>query len=315
MKTFDDYSGRNKVISQEIAKAEIQNDHDKQIELKRELYKNKLLMIDILEYQNKKNSISAKGLIYKVDNMPKVIRYATGLSYLDKNLKINQQDYSEQGGIEVGSLVILGGQSGAGKSHIMLEMLSNVSRYAKCVFFNFEMGDRRLATRLRRLLTTDEQLNNFTINSESRDLDELLMEINIMAQEGVKFFAIDSKMKITVKGSEAEYQKISKITKLLSETAVKNDIIVLLINQISEDNLKTKTLAFKGSGDQLYDADIALFLTIEDDDKRKLICKKNRQDERLFNEILPELIKEPITVEYHHEDIKEETEHIEMSVL
>lgn len=289
MKTFEEYSDRNKVISQLIASAELNNDHDKQIELKRELYQNKLLMIDLLEYQNKKNSISAKGLIYKVDNMPKVTRYATGLNYLDNNLKMNIADYSEQGGIEVGSLVILGGQSGAGKSHILLEMLSHVSTYSKCVFFNFEMGDRRLVTRLKRILKSKEQLENFTINSESRDLDELIMEINILSQEGVKFFAVDSKMKITVKGNEAEYQKISKITKSLSEVAVKNDIIVLLINQISEDNLKSKTLAFKGSGDQLYDADIALFLIIEEDGKRNLICKKNRQDERLFSEILPEL--------------------------
>lgn len=290
MKTFEDYSNRNKAISQEIAKAEIMQDHDIQITLKRELYQNKLTMIDLLEYQNKKNSISAKGLIYKVDKMPKITRYSTGLRYLDDNMKFHKDDNS--GGIEVGSLVILGGQSGAGKSHILLDMLSNVSKYAKCVFFNFEMGDRRLVYRLKKLLKTKEQLENFTINSESRDLDELLMEVNILAQEGVKFFAIDSKMKITVKGSEAEHQKISKITKSLSEVAIKNDIIVLLINQISEDNIKTKTLAFKGSGDQLYDADIALFLMIEDDNSRMLICKKNRQDERLFSEKLPMLTKE-----------------------
>ena len=285
MQTFEQLSARNIELGIQISSAEQYNDHEKQIAFKKELYSNKLEMIDLLEFQNKKNNISAKDLLHKVDNLPTVTRYATGLKYLDKNLKLHESD--EDGGIEVGSLVILGGQSGAGKSHIMLEMLSHISTYSKCVFFNFEMGDRRLASRLKKLLKTKEQLENFLVDSESRDLGDLLMEIKILAQEGVKFFAIDSKMKITVKGNEAEYQKISKITKELSAAAIKNDIIILLINQISEENLKTKTLAFKGSGDQLYDADIALFLTIIEDDRRQLICKKNRQDERLFNEILP----------------------------
>lgn len=284
MKKFEDLKSRNKLLANKIAELERLQNEDDAIELKKELYTNKIEMLEFISYKNKKTSISARVLMDKVDNMPHATRYATGLSYLDNNLKINQTDI---GGFEVGSLIIIGGQSGAGKSHILLDMLSNVSKYSKCVFFNFEMGDRRLNTRLKRLLKTDEQKDNFTINSESRDLDDLLMEINILADEGVKFFSIDSRMKITVKGSDAEYQKIASITKRLSEVAIKNDIIVILINQISEDNLKTKTLAFKGSGDQLYDADMAFFLTIEEDEKRLLICKKNRQDEFLFSVEVP----------------------------
>lgn len=284
MKKFTELKARNMQLSNEISNAESVQNEDLAIELKKELYQNKISMLEFISYKNKKTSISARELMSKVKSMPVAVRYATGLPYLDNNLKIHQSD---AGGFEVGSLIIIGGQSGAGKSHILLDMLSNISKYSKCVFFNFEMGDRRLNTRLQRLLITDEQKDNFTINSESRDLDDLLMEINLMADDGVKFFAIDSRMKIIVKGSEAEYQKIASITKRLSEVAIKNDIIIILINQISEDNLKTKTLAFKGSGDQLYDADMAFFLTIEEDEKRLLICKKNRQDEFLFSVEVP----------------------------
>jgi len=299
MKKFSELKTRNKQLSNEITNAENLRNEDEAIELKKELYKNKIEMLDLISYKNKKTSISARELMDKVKSMPFATRYATGLHYLDNNLKLNQSDI---GGFEVGSLIIIGGQSGAGKSHILLEMLSNISKYSKCVFFNFEMGDRRLDVRLKRLLKTDDQLNNFTINSESRDLDDLLMEINLLADDGVKFFAIDSRMKIIVKGNEAEYQKIASITKRLSEVAIKNDIIIILINQISEDNLKTKTLAFKGSGDQLYDADMAFFLTIEDDDSRLLICKKNRQDEFLFTVEVPKPTEMKVT-EYQMETI------------
>ena len=43
-------------------------------------------------------------------------------------------------------------------------------------------------------------------------------------------------------------------------------------------------MAFKGSGDQLYDTDLALFYLVEKDDltHRILKCRKNRQDENNF---------------------------------
>lgn len=284
MNSFTNIQQLNSNIVNKIGTAERKQDFDEVAKLKRELYNNKLKMLDLLEFEEKKYSISAKDLIYKVEHMPIAIRYETGLHYLDSNLKQNEH---EIGGIEVGNLILLGGSPGAGKTHILLELLANVSKYAKCVFFNFEMGDRRIVKRLNRLLTEPQQFENFTINSESRELSDLLMEITLLSKEGIKFFAIDSRMKINVKGNEQEYQKNSSITKSLSEVAIKNDIIIVLINQISEDNLKTNTLAFKGSGDQLYDADIALFLVVEKDETRTLICKKNRQDEHLFVEHLP----------------------------
>jgi len=278
LKKFNDLKARNIQISKDINTAESVRDDNACINLKRELYTNKLEMLDLITLKNKKNNIEAGTLRDKLALMKKAIRYETGLSYLDDHLK---------GGFEVGSFIILGGQSGAGKSHILLDMLSNIARYNKCVFFNFEMGDRRIIQRLKRTLSSDKQWKNLLINSESRDLNDLLMDISLLAEEGVKFFAIDSKMKITVQGSEAEHQKISMISKKLSEIAIKNDIIVFLVNQISEENLKTGRLSFKGSGDQIYDADMALFLTIGDDDIRTLTCVKNRQDEFLFTQELP----------------------------
>ncbi len=289
MRTFENIQNENKSLANQIANANQMKNYDLEITLKKQLYTNKLELIGLLEYKNKKNNVTAGNLIKKIENLPHVPRYETGLYWLDKYLK--PFEASQHSGFEVGSLIILGGQSGAGKSHIMLDMLSNISRNNKCMFFNFEMGDRRIVYRLKKLLTTKEQLSNFILNSESRDLDDLIMDITIMANEGVKFFAIDSKMKITVKGSEAEHQKISKITKLLSEVAIKNDIILFLINQISEDNLKHGIKAFKGSGDQLYDADMALFLTVGDNNQRTLECTKNRQDEILFEVQIPKLVE------------------------
>lgn len=309
MKKFEDLKLTNQQLANDIANAELIHDDDEAIRLKKLLYSNKLEMLDLLTMKNSKNNITAKELKEKIAKMKPSIRYETGLSYLDDNLV----SFNENVGFEVGSLIILGGQSGAGKSHLMLDILSNISKYSKCAFFNFEMGDRRLNYRLERLLKTEKQWNNFIINSGSRDIDDLLMEINILADDGVVFFAIDSKMKISVKGNEAEHQKISSITKRLSEVAIKNDIIIFLINQISEENLKSGRMAFKGSGDQLYDADMALFLTVIENGVRQLECTKNRQDERTFKIELPKVIKPVFEIKHKKPTITEYNQREEQS--
>ena len=306
MKKFEELKNQNIKLAFKISNAESVQNHEEAIRLKKLLYSNKLTMLDLLTVKNEKNSITAFELKEKISKMKPAVRYETGLHYLDENLK----SFNGNTGFEVGSLIILGGQSGAGKSHIMLEMLSNISKYKKCCFFNFEMGDRRLNHRLSNLLKTKEQFDNFIINSGSRNINDLIMEISILADDGVVFFAIDSKMKLTVDGSESEHQKISSITKRLSELAIKNDIIIFLINQISEENLKTGRMSFKGSGDQIYDADMALFLSIIENGVRQLECTKNRQDEVIFKVNLPKMIKSVETV-YQYEEIS----NISMSIL
>lgn len=205
--------------------------------------------------------------------MPKAIRFATGIAKIDNNFG---------GGFTTGLFINLAGESGAGKTTLLLNILANMSEGRKTVFFNFEMGDRLFVKKLKEMQLSDKQLDNFIIDSETNNLSELLIEIELYAEEGIKFFAIDSKMKILNNNGEKEYQQISNMSRELSRLAARKDITIMLINQINEDDIKHKRLAFKGSGDQKYDSDIALFVVVEDK-RRKLLCTKNRLNDKLFN--------------------------------
>ncbi len=218
---------------------------------------------------------SAKDLINEIRNKPSVARYETGVSALDNKLL---------GGIEIGSFVQLAGSSFAGKTHLAIEILSNVAKYKKVLFFNFEMGDRRIAQRFEKSLETEKARENMMIHNSNRELNHIVDEIKQGARDGIKFFAIDSKMKIELSSEKEDYKKFSVISATLSKLTQENEIIIFLINQISEDDDKTGRLAFKGSGDQLYDTDLALFYTMDKKDLsyRKLVCRKNRQDENNF---------------------------------
>ena len=269
----------NDSLYYQIKDAEQKKDFDTGYKLKKQLYQNKIKMLDLINAKQESSTITARELKEKVSRMKKAISYETGIREIDNNLG---------GGFEVGTLIQLGGESFSGKTTLFLNIISNISKYSKATFFNFEMGDRRIIKRLQNLLTDEKQWDNMLINSTTRNIDDLIMEITILADEGIKFFAIDSRMKVYKDGQESEAQKISSMSSRLAECATRNDIIILMINQVSEDDLKNKRLSFKGSGDQKYDADIAMFIVIEKDGTRKLICSKNRTgNERLFTVDLP----------------------------
>jgi len=250
-----------------------EQDADLKIGLTRKLYKKKLELLDIIhEVEKSRAGLTAKQLMHKVKNLPKLTKYGTGINIIDKEF---------DGGIETGLFVNLAGESGAGKTTFLLRMLANMSQSRKTVFFNFEMGDRLFVKKLKELNLNDKQKDNLIIDSENFKIDDLIMEIELYAEEGVKFFAIDSKMKLSGGVGKEQYQQISHISSTLAKLSSRKDIVIFLINQISEDDIKNGRLSFKGSGDQKYDTDIALFLTIENE-QRKLICTKNRMNDRTF---------------------------------
>ena len=307
---FEELKRHNEALALDISKAEQLGDHDLAIKLKKELYKNKLEMLEIISFNERvKNNFSALELKQKIANMKPAVRYETGVYWLDNELH-NWNNTSK--GLEVGSLVLLAGQSYGGKTTLLLQILANVSSYAKTLFFNFEMGDRRINSRLQKLLKTDTQYNNFLINTASRDLDDLVMEIKLAIEDGIVFFGIDSRMKITTKENLTEYQLATKITKELSEVAIKHDVIIFLINQISESDLREKRLSFKGSGDQMYDADYAFFIIVDEEtEQRTLVCKKNRADERVFTVDMPNT--QPVEIVYQ-EVVSDEVEEEEVTM-
>ena len=148
-------------------------------------------------------AISAYDLIQDVENRPNIPKYQTGVKPLDDAL---------YGGIEIGSFVQLAGASFAGKTHLVIEILSNIANYKKVLFFNFEMGDRRIASRFSKSLQTDEAKKNMLIHNDNRELSHIVDEILSASKKGVQFFAIDSKMKIEVSDEKEDHKKFSKIS-------------------------------------------------------------------------------------------------------
>ncbi len=269
---FDELKTKNQNLQSEIIKF---SDNPKKVaELKRQTFINKVAMYDLILAEDKTRAgQTARDLIKEVKAMPTLPRFGTGIAALDNAFN---------GGFETALFIQLAGESGVGKTKLMLEIITNIAQGNKSTFFNFEMGKKLLSQRLQKARLSEIQLDNLWIDSETRKLEDLVMEIELLVKDGCKFFVIDSKMKIEVSGNEPTHEKISKISNTLAKLTQQRDIVIMLINQINEEDIKNKRLTMKGSGDQKYDSDIALFYVKDDKGNRKLICTKNRMDEVEF---------------------------------
>ena len=200
-------------------------------------------------------------------------KHKTGISFID--------NIFDGEGIQEESFINLVGASGTGKSTLGLKILANVAEYSPCYFVSLEMGKFKTYNKIASMLKTPQQRENLSVEIWTDDFMKVLRDIELYAYNGCKFFLIDSKMKLTLKGNEATHEKISKMSNMLSRLTQKHGIIIILINQISDENLRNGIINLKGSGDQQYDSD--MIISIEkhkkDDNKRIFHIYKNRQND------------------------------------
>lgn len=266
-----------------------------EIKAKIEVLQSHLKELD--ETEGKVYEIESSGsLLRRVKAKPNTPSYLTGIFWLDAHF----------GGFKDGSFVNIAGESFGGKSTLLIELLANIAEYNKTVFFSFEMYENTTAKKLEKL--KDSQLTNLLIEQHRNELNEVVGLIRTYAQKGVKFFGIDSKMKVKVLGNATTVEKTAMISSVLAKLCQELGVVIILINQIGEDDLKNGRMALKGSGDQVYDSDVIWFITVSKDKdmnvtKRTLYCTKDRLNEKLFKVDIPIVRNAPIVIEYKDEKI------------
>lgn len=225
---------------------------------------------------------------------PQSIKYETGINSIDR----------EMGGFAEGTFIQIAGESFVGKTTLALKILTNISKFTKTLFFSYEMYENVLVHYLKDL--NQMQSDNLLIVQDQRELTQIETIISKMSKEGIKFMVVDSRMKINVSGKMEEYQKNSTISKELSRMCQKYGVIIMLINQISEGDLKSGRFSLKGSGDQVYDSDVLFYLTLEnkntDKEQRYIWCEKDRINQKKWK--APLLDNAPIEILYTSEKME-----------
>lgn len=231
---------------------------------------NKLMLMDsnISEQQ----PVNMYEAIQSFDTMiiPPLIQ--TGIRSLDRVLC---------GGIESAQLVHVGGESNIGKTVLTKQILKNVSRDNKVLFFSFEMPKWKIAKQLQKSEFNKE--NYFIIDRQmmNTDVSDVVRMIRRMhRQHGIRFGLIDSKMKLsnnTFKGTN-DVERKADIDAQLTRVCNELDMVIFLITQISGENIKNGKMSSYGSVLSDYEADMKILMIKGDQSDAVLSIEKNRQE-------------------------------------
>jgi len=237
-----------------------------------EFAENYLISLDALERIDE--PITMAEAIVEFDNTKEPPRIETGLPLLDNAL---------HGGIELHQLVHIGGESGAGKTMLTLQILNNVASYFGSLFLSFEMPRWKMAKRMKKFEKDSCGFHNYFITDSGRDISEVKRTIKKwVAKHNIKFVVIDSEMKIThrlFKGDN-EPNRIGEVQAELAQMCQELGIVIFLITQLSKSDIRNKTMSGLGSVKSDYEADMKLLILKDDkiENKRYVEIKKNRQD-------------------------------------
>ena len=222
------------------------------------------------------------------DNNITFEKYQTGVNFLDIIL---------HGGIETHQLVLVSGDYEAGKTTLCLQILRNLSKSYKSVYFCFEFPVNKYALSEEALLQkmqkeqilTFKDIDNIYDNSipvdEGMTLEIVAATILFMASHGVKFFVIDSQMRLINTEQEAtnnsEAVEARKFA-ILNNLCNKYGVVVFLIVQTSKGDNKSPLGSKRGA----YEASIMMRVEHNpskdkslpfDPDSRTIVIQKNKQ--------------------------------------
>ena len=218
--------------------------------------------------------ITMEDAIIEFENTKEPPRIETGIPLLDNAL---------HGGIELHQLVHIGGESGAGKTMLTLQILHNVAGYFGSLFLSFEMPRWKMAKRMTKFGKESANFSNYFITDSGRDISEVKRTIKKwVSKYKIKFVFIDSEMKITHRSYQGQNEpnKIGEIHAELATMCQELGIVIFLITQLSKSDIRNKTMSGLGSVKSDYEADMKLLILKDDkqENKRYVEIKKNRQD-------------------------------------
>ncbi|PAF51976.1 DnaB-like helicase C-terminal domain-containing protein [Helicobacter sp. 13S00477-4] len=238
------------------------------------------------------------------ENQPNLPRYKTNISFLD---------FALGGGFEPAQLVLLSGEPEAGKTSLGLQILENIAANNKACFFCFEFTARQY---IARKLETNKKFietsgNNLYIINDGYDISQVADNIKHLSKMGVKFFLIDSQMRLEVPKSRSMEEEESAKFATLAKLAHKLEILIILIIQTAKSDSNSPLGSKKGGHESSITIRIehckpnkeeATSLNKEFDPKRRtIIIKKNKQTGKHFKE---EVQFDPIRLTFKRDDIR-----------
>lgn len=152
----------------------------------------------------------------------KEVRYTTGLSELDRVLG---------GGLVKGSLVLVGGDPGIGKSTLLLQICQSLAENKKILYVSGEESERQIKLRAERLGVT---CDNVYIVSEN-DVASILECINQVEPEIVIIDSIQTMNCEEIASASGSVPQVREATNAFMRVAKQRDISMFIVGHVTKD--------------------------------------------------------------------------------
>jgi len=152
----------------------------------------------------------------------KELRYTTGMGELDRVLG---------GGLVKGSLVLVGGDPGIGKSTLLLQICQTMAKSAKILYASGEESQQQIKLRAERLGITAENVEIYSENNMGLISDYVLKnKPDILICDSVQ-----TMFNPEVSSAPGNITQIREVTTTLMKIAKENGISVFLVGHVTKD--------------------------------------------------------------------------------
>lgn len=149
-------------------------------------------------------------------------RYYTGLKELDRVLG---------GGIVKGSLVLLGGDPGIGKSTILLQICGHLGKILKILYISGEESKRQIKLRAERLNVNSDNLYIMT----ETDIEVIADQMREQAPDLVMIDSIQTMNYKELNSSPGSVTQVRECTNILMRTSKSLDIPCIVVGHVNKD--------------------------------------------------------------------------------
>ncbi|MCF7873964.1 MAG: DNA repair protein RadA [Candidatus Omnitrophica bacterium] len=182
-------------------------------------------------FRQKDSKLSSNKLKTKVKSSPRLLKDISELKKQRHQTNFSELDRILGGGLVSGQVILIGGEPGVGKSTLLLEVASNLSKEGKTMYVSAEESPQQIGVRARRLKNVSSE--RLYISDEER-VENIYKAIE---KEQFKFVVIDSIQVMTSSfagGVKGSVLSIRSCADYLTQVAKTLGVIIFIVGHVTK---------------------------------------------------------------------------------
>ncbi len=147
------------------------------------------------------------------------------------NSNVSEFDRSLGGGVVPGSVILIGGEPGVGKSTLLLNVSGNLSSLGKVLYYSGEESETQIKLRADRIGIDSKNIFLLTMG----DLEDIKLAIKEISPKFIIIDSIQTMNSRSIGGFSGSIGKLRQITSELIDIAKSNNTTVFIIGHITKD--------------------------------------------------------------------------------